>query len=153
MNSGAVGLTTRKLTAKQQAFVNAYTGNATEAALAAGYSRKAAYSIGQALLKKHEIHEAVRARQDERETPLIATREQRQKFWSEVMLDPEQEMQHRLKAAELLGKSECDFSERLQIDGSVEVTVGFLFDPAQRRALLAEVQDVEYEALPAESSN
>ena len=81
-----------------------------------------------------------------------STLTERQKFWSEVMLDPEQEMQHRLKAAELLGKSECDFSERLQIDGSVEVTVGFLFDPAQRRALLAEVQDVEYEALPSESS-
>lgn len=140
------------LTVRQQAFVNAYTGNAAEAARQAGYSAKTAYSIGQELLNKPEIVDAIKAREKEREAPLIASREQRQKFWSEVMLDPEQEMQHRLKAAELLGKSECDFSERLQIDGSVEVTVGFLFDPAQRRALLAEVQDVEYEALPSESS-
>lgn len=140
------------LTVRQRAFVNAYTGNAAEAARQAGYSAKTAYSIGQELLNKPEIVDAIKAREKEREAPLIASREQRQKFWSEVMLDPEQEMQHRLKAAELLGKSECDFSERLQIDGSVEVTVGFLFDPAQRRALLAEVQDVEYEALPSESS-
>jgi len=141
------------LTYKQQAFVNAYCGNATEAALKAGYAPDYASRQGSQLLEKPSIKDAIRAREKEREMPLIASREQRQKFWSEVMLDPEQEMQHRLKAAELLGKSECDFSERLQIDGSVEVTVGFLFDPAQRRALLAEVQDAEYEALPAESSN
>ena len=141
------------LTVRQQAFVNAYTGNAAEAARQAGYSAKTAYSIGQELLNKPEIVDAIRGRAEEAQKPLIATREQRQRFWSEVMLDDSQEMQHRLKAAELLGKSECDFSERLQIDQDVTVTVGFLFDPAQRRALLAEVQDVEYEALPAESSN
>lgn len=140
------------LTVRQQAFVNAYTGNATEAAIKAGYSPKSARATGAELLTYPDVIQAIQARTAERETPLIADREARQKFWSEVMLDPEQEMQHRLKAAELLGKSECDFSERLQIDGSVEVTVGFLFDPAQRRALLAEVQDVEYEALPSESS-
>lgn len=140
------------LTVRQQAFVNAYTGNAAEAARQAGYSAKTAYSIGQELLNKPEIVDAIRRRAEEAQKPLIASREARQRFWSEVMLDPEQEMGHRLKAAELLGKSECDFSERLQIDGSVEVTVGFLFDPAQRRALLAEVQDAEYEALPSESS-
>ncbi len=140
------------LTVRQQAFVQAYTGNATEAAIKAGYSANSARATGAELLTYPDVIEAIRVRNEEREKPLIATREQRQKFWSEVMLDPEQEMQHRLKAAELLGKSECDFSERLQIDGSVEVTVGFLFDPAQRRALLAEVQDVEYEALPSESS-
>ena len=141
------------LTVRQQAFVNAYTGNAAEAARQAGYSAKTAYSIGQELLNKPEIVDAIRGRAEEAQKPLIASREQRQRFWSEVMLDPSQEMQHRLKAAELLGKSECDFSERLQIDGSVEVTVGFLFDPAQRRALLAEVQDAEYEALPSESTD
>jgi phage terminase small subunit len=140
------------LTYKQQAFVNAYCGNATEAAIAAGYSADSAHVQGVRLLKDDNIMAAIKAREKEAQKPLIATREQRQRFWSEVMLDPSQEMQHRLKAAELLGKSECDFSERLQIDGSVEVTVGFLFDPAQRRALLAEVQDAEYEALPSESS-
>jgi len=140
------------LTVRQQAFVNAYTGNATEAAIKAGYSPKSARATGAELLTYPDVIQAIKERTKERETPLIATREQRQRFWSEVMLDDSQEMQHRLKAAELLGKSECDFSERLQIDGSVEVTVGFLFDPAQRRALLAEVQDVEYEALPSESS-
>ena len=46
------------LTAKQQAFVEAYCGNATEAALKAGYSPKTAYSQGQRLLKNDEVKAA-----------------------------------------------------------------------------------------------
>jgi len=59
------------------------------------------------------------------------------------MWDENQEMQHRLKAAELLGRSEGDFMERLQIDQDVTVTVGYLFEPNQRRALLAEIEEEE----------
>ena len=43
------------LTAKQQRFIEAYDGNATQAALTAGYSAKTAYAIGQENLKKPEI--------------------------------------------------------------------------------------------------
>ncbi len=57
------------------------------------------------------------------------------------MNDPEQEMQHRLKAAELLGRSEGDFTERLQIDQDVTVTVGYLFDPRARAELLREIEE------------
>jgi hypothetical protein len=32
-------------------------------------------------------------------------------------------MRDRLRASELLGKSECDFSDRLRLDGSVEVNI------------------------------
>ena len=40
------------LTAKQKRFVEAYTGNATAAAIAAGYSEKTAPFIGAENLKK-----------------------------------------------------------------------------------------------------
>lgn len=55
------------LTTKQQVFIIEYTRdfNATRAALAAGYSEKTAYSIGQQNLKKVEIANAIRARIDE----------------------------------------------------------------------------------------
>lgn len=56
------------------------------------------------------------------------------------MLDENQEMQHRLKAAELLGRSEGDFTERLQVDSTIEV-VGYLFDPRARAELLREIGD------------
>lgn len=50
-----------KLNTKQQKFVEAYlrTGNATESAIAAGYSKKTAYSAGPRLLKNVDIQKAV----------------------------------------------------------------------------------------------
>ncbi|NCC96729.1 MAG: terminase small subunit [Synergistales bacterium] len=111
------------LTAKQRAFVEAYDGNATEAAIAAGYSKKTAYSIGQENLKKPEIMKEIKNRESRQLRPLIWSREQRQKFWSEVANDPNQDMRDRLRASELLGKSECDFTDRLKLDGSVEVNI------------------------------
>lgn len=111
------------LTAKQRAFVEAYAGNATEAALQAGYSARTARSIGQKLLTKVDIQQAIKEREPQRLAPLIWSREQRQKFWSEVANDPNQDMRDRLRASELLGKSECDFTDRLKLDGSVEVNI------------------------------
>jgi hypothetical protein len=132
-----------ELTLRQRAFVQAYTGNAAVAARQAGYSERTCRAIGQRLLTQVDIKQALREREQERLNPLIASREQRQEFWTQTMLDDSQEMQHRLKAAELLGRSEGDFMERLQIDQDVTVTVGYLFEPNQRRALLAEIEEEE----------
>ena len=105
-----------KLTAKQQAFVEAYAGNATAAALAAGYSPKTAYSQGQRLLKIVEVQDAIKAREAQRLAPTIASRRERQEFWTSVLRNEEEAMKNRLKAAELLGKSEGDFLERVEMD-------------------------------------
>ena len=105
------------LTAKQQRFVEAYTGNATQAAIAAGYSEKTAPFIGAENLKKPKILAEIKSRETIRSTPLIASRAERQQFWTGVMRDKDQQMRDRLKAAELLGKSEADFVERQEITG------------------------------------
>lgn len=105
-----------ELTAKQQAFVEAYAGNATAAALAAGYSPKTAYSQGQRLLKIVEVQDAIKAREAKRLAPTIATRQERQEFWTSVLRSEDEAMKNRLKAAELLGKSEGDFLERVEMD-------------------------------------
>jgi phage terminase small subunit len=101
------------LNPKQRAFVAAYSGNATEAARAAGYSEKTAYQQGHALLKHPEIIEAIRGRENKELRPLIATRAERQAFWSGVMRDEDHDMGARLKASELLGKSEADFTDKI----------------------------------------
>ena len=106
-----------KLTAKQQRFVDAYDGNATKAAIAAGYSEKTAYSAGQRLLKNDEILTAIQERENRRIQPLIMTREERQTMWSEIARDKGERTQDRLKASERLGKSEADFVERQEISG------------------------------------
>lgn len=60
-----------KLTLKQQRFIEEYLvdGNATRAAIAAGYSKKTAYSIGEENLRKPEIKaeiERIRAEQSKK---------------------------------------------------------------------------------------
>lgn len=105
-----------KLTARQRAFVEAYAGNATAAALAAGYSEKTARSQGQRLLTKNDIKDAIKARETQRLAPTIATRQERQQFWTSVLRNEDEAMKDRLKAAELLGKSEGDFLERVEMD-------------------------------------
>ena len=110
------GVVVAKLNAKRQAFVDAWEGNATAAALAAGYSPKTAYSQGQRLLKNVEVQAAIKAREAQRLAPTIATRQERQEFWTSVLRNENEAMKDRLKAAELLGKSEGDFLERVEMD-------------------------------------
>ena len=57
-----------KLTDKQKRFVEEYLVdlNATQAAIRAGYSEQTAYTIGQRLLKKVEVQEAIQQAQNKR---------------------------------------------------------------------------------------
>lgn len=62
----------KELNHKQKQFVEEYiiSGNATDAAVKAGYSKKTAYSLGERLLKKAEVQEymegAIKALQNEK---------------------------------------------------------------------------------------
>ena len=102
------------MTPKQKRFIEHYTGNATKAAIAAGYSAKTACSIGERLLRNVDIREAIQLREKERLSEAIASREERQEFWSSIMRDAEERTADRLKASELLAKSNGDFLERVQ---------------------------------------
>ena len=104
------------LSPKQKKFVQAYMGNATEAAKIAGYSEKTARSIGQRLLTKDDIQKAIEQREQKQTNKLIATREQRQEFWTKIMYSEEAEMKDRLKSSELLGKSQADFTDKLEVE-------------------------------------
>ena len=102
------------LTTKQKAFVAAYRGNAAEAARIAGYSPKWADRQAHTLMEKNgEIADAIREREKERTDSMIATREERQSFWTAIMRDEETELKDRLRASELLAKSEADFMEKV----------------------------------------
>ena len=76
-----------KLTERQGRFVEAFieTGNATKAALMAGYSKKTAYSIGNENLKKPEIKYAIDRRMKEIEEGKTATPEEIIQFLSQSM--------------------------------------------------------------------
>ncbi len=101
-------------TTRQQRFIECYNGNATQAAIQAGYSEKTARSAGQRLLTNVDIQSAIRSREEQRRSELIADRVKRQIFWTAIMRDESESMTARLKASELLAKSEGDFLERIQ---------------------------------------
>tara|TARA_B100001013_G_C24618497_1_gene446179 strand:+ start:570 stop:959 length:390 start_codon:yes stop_codon:yes gene_type:complete len=106
----------RNLTVKQQRFIEAFNGNATEAAIMAGYSKKSAKEIGYENLTKHHIVEEIFKREEKKLDELIATRKERQGFWTEMMQNEGIPAMVRLRASELLGKSEGDFIERRQLE-------------------------------------
>lgn len=91
---------------RQQKFCDYYlqSGNATDAAIKAGYSEKTAYSIGQRLLKNVEIEKYNAEHQQKAHKERIATAEEILEFWSETMRDEELTRKDRLRASENLGK-------------------------------------------------
>lgn len=118
------------LTPKQQAFVDAYTGNGVEAARAAGYAGDAKTlavtasrlladaKVADAIARRNAVVQQVRS-EAAAVAGRIATRAERQAFWTQVMCNEKHRTADRLKAAELLGKSEADFVERLQHEGKL----------------------------------
>jgi phage terminase small subunit len=110
-----------KLTAKQEAFVAAYSGNGTAAARAAGYKGTDAVlaQVASENLRKPEVVAAIKGRQEKAIRPLILSREQRQEFWSSIVMDQEAFLSDRLRASELLGKSEADFTAKVEHSGKV----------------------------------
>lgn len=112
-----------KLTYKQQRFVDFYQGNATEAAVKAGYSSHTAPFIGAENLKKPQIYQAIQNRTQKNVTLKIGSREELQAFWTTVYNDTTVSMNDRLRASELLGKSQAAFTERVEVEHKGEVTV------------------------------
>lgn len=76
-----------KLTVKQRKFADEYmiSGNATEAAIKAGYKKKSAYSIAGQNLKKHEIIQYITERQKNLESKKIAQQKEIFEYLSSVM--------------------------------------------------------------------
>ncbi len=101
------------LTPKQKAFAELYDGNGTEAAIKAGYSPKTAAFQASRLLKNVNIQNAIKNREQKESRGRIANRQQRQEFWTGIMGNGDVEVKDRLRASELLGKSEGDFIDKV----------------------------------------
>lgn len=101
------------MTPKQQAFCDYYiaSGNATDAAEKAGYSKKTAYSIGSENLNKPEIQNYIQERVQKAQKSRIATAEEILEYLSGVVRNTEETTRERTKAAELLGKRYALFEE------------------------------------------
>jgi len=137
-----------KLTEKQKRFCDYYieTGNATEAAIRAGYSEKTARFIGAENLTKPNIKNYIDNKLKELEDKRIAKAEEVLKYLTAVMRGDETEevvvveglgegmssattikkqvgARERIKAAELLGKRYALFTEKVDIEGNMGVVI------------------------------
>lgn len=141
-----------KLTIKQQRFADEYiiSGNATEAAIVAGYAKRAAYQQGAENLKKPHIREYIDERLEAINSAKIADQEEVLQYLTSVMrgetqsavvviegegdgvscarlMDKTPDEKEKLKAAELLGKRYGAFTERVEadVDLALSVTVDY----------------------------
>lgn len=136
------------LTEKQKRFADYYieTGNMTEAAIKAGYSKKTARVIGQENLLKPAIKNYIDERLKELEEKRVASATEVMQLLTSAMrgeLDEEVVvvesigdyysearvvkkkigLKDRIKAAELIGKRHRLFTDKIQVDGLVPVMI------------------------------
>lgn len=112
-----------ELTYKQKLFVDAYAGNVQDAAKAAGLS----YDYCRQLITKSHIVAVIKNRDLVKPVPRsVLTRIQRQELMTEMATNPELPVMARLKALELLAKSEGDFIERRDV--TVRGSAGLIAD-------------------------
>ncbi len=117
---------------RQKKFVDYYiqTGNASEAARRAGYSKKTAYSIGEENLRKPEIRKAIERRLKSMESKRVAETQEVLEHLTSVLRGEVQEEvvtasgkqftipvseKDRLKAAEMLLKVSGAFKEKIDV--------------------------------------
>jgi hypothetical protein len=159
----------QSLSKKHRLFVEAYDGDVAYAMKLAGFTGADGYLIkkGEELLRTPLIIEAIKERTkymtDLKST--IATREERQKLWTDIMKnqDPHRREEFdangvpipegniplpiRLKASELLGKSEADFVDKVDMSTTVSLSEIILksYDNGSGKSL--EDIEAEYMAL------
>ena len=135
------------LTDKQKAFCDYYseTLNATEAAIKAGYSKKTARKIGSENLTKPDIKNYIDCRLKELEDARIAKVDEVMKFLTSslrgeveeevvsvmtsegeskpVVIKKQISARDRIKAAELIGRRYQLFTDKVNIEGNIGVTI------------------------------
>ncbi|WP_414049790.1 terminase small subunit [Macrococcus animalis] len=119
-----------KLSEKQKKFVDYYcsSGNATQSAIKAGYSEKAARATSSRMLTNANIISAIEKRNLELEDERIADITEIKKFWTEILRgdgvkSPNwYETKDRIKASELLAKTTGAFIEKVEHSGEINHT-------------------------------
>ena len=137
-----------KLTIKQQRFADEYiiSGNATEAAIKAGYAKRAAYQQGAENLKKPHIKTYIDERLEAINSAKIADQTEVLQYLTSVMrgetqsavvvvegegdgvscarlMDKTPDEKEKLKAAELLGKRYGAFTDKVEVGADLELNV------------------------------
>ena len=116
------------LTVKQKAFCDYYlmSGNATQSAIKAGYSEASAYSTAHSNLKKPDVIKYIQSKNKELDKKLIADMNEVQAFWAETMRNEEYQIDDRLRASDLIARSNGAYLERVEQSGELNLKVEWL---------------------------
>ena len=130
-----------KLTQKQQRFVDEYiiSGNATQAAIKAGYSKRSAQQTGAENLLKPVIKAELDRRNAEIKSAKTADMQEVMEYLASVMRGEQTESvatakgiydnvpvsaKDRIKAAELIGKRHGAWTDKKEISGNMNIDIG-----------------------------
>ena len=136
-----------KLTHKQALFIDYYieTLNGTEAYVRAFNSknRDTARTDASKLLAKPNIKAEIERRTEEIRTPAIASAQEVLTFLTNMMNNEEAKDSDRIKSAEWLGKRYGLFTERIDLNQSVEVEINLV--PTDRSKHDDDTMEIEFE--------
>lgn len=134
------------LTKMQKEFADEYmkTGNATESAIKAGYSKKTAYAIGNEALKKSKIKEYINQKQEKIEEKITMNIAERQQFLVDIILGNIKDtkiilneqrrytpvevvpsLDIRLKASDQLNRMQGVYTSTLNVNANMRSTANF----------------------------
>ncbi|WP_335996814.1 terminase small subunit [Fusobacterium polymorphum] len=110
-----------KLNARQKSFCEYYvvSGNATEAAIKAGYKEKNARFIGSENLTKANIKEYIKELQEKAKDNRIMTAIERREFLTKLILKEETKDTDRLKAVDILNKMDGEYTQKVEVNGNI----------------------------------
>lgn len=110
-----------KLNARQKAFCEYYVacGNATEAAIKAGYKEKNARFVGCENLTKANIKEYIEELQQKAQSSRIMSAIERREFLTKMILREEAKDTDKLKALDILNKMDGEYTEKVQLSGEI----------------------------------
>lgn len=111
-----------KITEKQKKFCDEYikTGNAELAAKIAGYSARGNTTK---LLQNTTIAKYIKERNKQLDKPTIADMAEVKEFWTNTLRDKELKPMDRLKASEMIAKTNGAFIDKLEVTGNTSVTI------------------------------
>lgn len=92
-------------------YVGECVGNVVQSALKAGYSNSYANHLAYKLLENVEVKNYIKELSKDGESKRIATAEDVQAFWTDILNNPEEQTKNRLRASELLAKVQGLFND------------------------------------------
>ena len=110
-----------KLNARQKAFCEYYvaSGNATEAAIKAGYKEKYAGVNADKLLKNTNIQKYIDELQEKIKSSRIMTAIERKEFLTSLIKDGNAKDTDRLKAVDILNKMDGEYTQKVEVNGNI----------------------------------